>query len=122
MGYQLFDSALPTRDARNGRLYVFTTDPTVPGFRLTGAWRDTVYIDDDKYIKADRPLSPGCDCLTCTRYAIGYLSHLRKCGDTLFFRLATLHNLRFMMHLMDLLRADTDDRPYSGSDLNPLSD
>ena len=107
LGYDTFDSALPTRDARSGRLYAFTGPPAAPGFRLAGDWRRTVYIDDDKYIKSTAPISPGCDCPTCVRYTLGYLRHLRKSGDTLFFRLATLHNLRFMMQLMDLIRNET---------------
>jgi queuine tRNA-ribosyltransferase len=107
MGYDLFDCALPTRDARTGRLYVWKSDPTAPDFPFTGKWHDTLYIDDDKHIKADRPISPGCDCPTCTRYSVGYLRHLHKCGDTLFFRLATLHNLRFMAQLMRLLQFRT---------------
>ncbi|HZT42179.1 MAG TPA: tRNA guanosine(34) transglycosylase Tgt [Chthonomonadaceae bacterium] len=107
LGYDTFDSALPTRDARTGRLYAFTSSPFDPGFRLMGDWRRTVYIDDDKYIKSTAPISPGCDCPACSRYTLGYLRHLRKCGDTLFFRLATLHNLRFMMQLMALIRIES---------------
>ena len=105
LGYSLFDCALPTRDARTGRLYVWKSDPNAPDFALTGDWRDTLYIDDEKHIKADRPLSPGCDCPTCAQYSVGYLRHLHKSGETLFFRLATLHNLRFMTRLMERLRS-----------------
>jgi queuine tRNA-ribosyltransferase len=109
MGYAIFDCALPTRDARNGRLYVWNSDPNAPDFTPTGKWHDTLYIDDEKHIRTDRPISPRCDCATCTRYAVGYLRHLRKCGETLYFRLATLHNLRFMTQLIAVLRA-TDHR------------
>ena len=104
MGYRLFDSALPTRDARNGRLYAFTADPRNPEFRLVDRWFHYVYVEDDRYIKADAPVSPGCDCYTCTRYSLGYLHHLQAIGETLFYRLATIHNLRFMSTLMELLR------------------
>jgi queuine tRNA-ribosyltransferase len=109
LGYDLFDSALPTRDARNGRLCVFTTAPTAPDFCLSGKWWDYLYIGDDKHIKTDRPLSPACDCPTCRQYAVGYLRHLYKAGDTLFYRLATLHNLRFMMQLMEAIRAGQEN-------------
>ena len=71
---------------------------------MKGDWLDTLYIDDEKNTKADKPLSPFCDCPTCTRYSIGYLRHLRKVGETLYFRLATLHNLRFMTQLIHHLR------------------
>lgn len=106
MGYAIFDCALPTRDARNGRLYVWKRDPAAPDFSFADGWHGTLYIDDEKHIKADRPLSPHCDCYTCSRYAVGYLRHLRKAGETLYFRLATLHNLRFMTRLTDRLRAE----------------
>jgi len=106
LGYDLFDSALPTRDARGGRLYQFTTDPHGPGFQLAGDWFDTLYIEDRKHIKTDRPVFSGCDCHTCQRYAVGYLHHLQTINDTLYYRLATIHNLRFMMTLIGLLRSE----------------
>ena len=110
MGYATFNSALPTRDARSGRLYVYASDPHAQEFRFEDRWFKTLYIDDDKHFKTNGPLSPGCDCLGCRRYSVGYLRHLHKCGDTLYFRLATLHNLRFMTTLMDLLRGAADAR------------
>ena len=99
MGYQLFDSAMPTRDARHGRLYAFASGSTDPLPPLTGKWLRYVYIDDERYIRADQPVSPGCDCLVCRHYSLGYLRHLFKMNDSLFPRLATVHNLRFMTHL-----------------------
>ncbi|GAC1393621.1 MAG: tRNA guanosine(34) transglycosylase Tgt [Ktedonobacteraceae bacterium] len=99
VGYGIFDSAMPTRDARHARLYTFT-GPT----GLTDKWLAYVYANDDKHIKNDKPISEHCDCLCCTHYSLGYLHHLFKIGDTLFFRLATMHNLRFMTMLTRRLR------------------
>ena len=108
MGYGIFDCALPTRDARNGRLYVWKTNPATPDFNsatlVKRDWYDTLYIDDEKHIKTNKPISAYCDCPTCARYTLGYLRHLRKSGETLYFRLATLHNLRFMTQLIGALR------------------
>jgi queuine tRNA-ribosyltransferase len=104
LGYQMFDSALPTRDARAGRLYAFTDDPADAGFRPRGSWYEYLYVEDKKHIKANGPISPFCDCHTCQKYTLGYLHHLHKIGDTLYYRLATIHNLRFMMQLMDAIR------------------
>lgn len=104
MGYAIFDSALPTRDARSGRLYTFTADPSRPEFRLAGDWYDYHYLPDKKHIKNTAPISPGCDCHTCQNYTLGYLHHLHKVSETLGLRLATIHNLRFMSRLMELLR------------------
>ena len=90
LGYDLFDGAMPTRDARHGRLY--SEDSTY------------VYITDHRHIKSAGPISPNCDCLTCTRYSMGYLHHLFKIGDSLSLRLATIHNLRFITRLVESLR------------------
>jgi queuine tRNA-ribosyltransferase len=112
MGYSTFDSALPTRDARSGRLYVWQSDPQNTDFSDTAVWLKSLYIDDEKHIKSNIPISPFCDCLTCSRYSVGYLRHLHKSGETLYFRLATLHNLRFMTQLMEALQTgmrETDE-------------
>jgi queuine tRNA-ribosyltransferase len=102
MGYGIFDSAMPTRDARHGRLYVFT-DASPSFFSDGGRWFSYVYANDDRYIKADYPVSSVCRCLCCSRYSLGYLHHLFKINDSLFLRLATIHNLCFMTTLMQHL-------------------
>jgi queuine tRNA-ribosyltransferase len=104
LGYGLFDSAMPTRDARHGRLYRFNQRTDAPVAGLSGNWLSYVYIEDKKHIKADIPVSEGCDCLCCRRYSLGFLHHLFKINDGLFTRLATIHNLRFMSQLEDRLR------------------
>jgi queuine tRNA-ribosyltransferase len=104
MGYGLFDSALPTRDARHGRLYAWAAKPATSGDPFAGRWFEYVYIEDKKLIKADRPVSPGCDCHTCASYTTGYLHHLYKLNETTYLRLATIHNLRFMMQLTEALQ------------------
>ncbi|MBO0779410.1 MAG: queuine tRNA-ribosyltransferase family protein, partial [Ktedonobacteraceae bacterium] len=102
IGYGLFDSAMPTRDARHARLYVFTDESEA--MKVEEKWFAYVYVNDDKYIKKDAPLSSICDCLCCRHYSLGYLHHLFKINDSLFLRLATLHNLRFMTMLTRRLR------------------
>ena len=104
LGYWMFDSTMPTRDARHGRLFTFNTDPAHTA--LSGDWFSYVYIGDKRHLKATRPVSEFCDCLGCRTYSLGYLHHLFKVGDPLYPRLATIHNLRFMMQLMDRLRTE----------------
>lgn len=104
LGYGIFDSAMPTRDARHGRLYTFVHPPDGSDAGLRGEWLKYVYIGDEKHIKADRPISPFCDCPVCSHYSLGYLRHLFKLDDSLFPRLATLHNLRFMTQLTERIR------------------
>lgn len=102
LGYELFDSTMPTRDARHGRLYTFRRNPAAAS--LAGSdWFGYIYPGDDKHVKAAEPISPFCDCPVCRRYSLGYLHHLFKLNDNLYPRLATVHNLRFMTMLMERL-------------------
>lgn len=109
-GYTLFDSAMPTRDARHGRLYGFDETPETLAAGLPTKAPEVhfsyLYIQDKKHIKANEPISPYCDCPCCRRYTLGYLHHLFKINDCLYQRLATLHNVRFMMQLMAVLRGE----------------
>jgi queuine tRNA-ribosyltransferase len=105
LGYDIFDCAMPTRDARHGRLYTFTVPPSAP---LHGDWLKYIYINDEETIHNPGPISEYCDCPCCQHYSVGYLHHLFKMGDTLFMRLATLHNLRFMVQLTERIRARED--------------
>jgi len=98
LGYGIFDSAMPTRDARHGRLYSFTYPAGVDG-GLNGEWLRYLYINDERHIRSNQPLSMYCDCPVCRNYSAGYLHHLFKMNDSLFLRLATIHNLSFMAQL-----------------------
>jgi queuine tRNA-ribosyltransferase len=107
LGYQMFDSSMPTRDARHGRLYSLVGDPSDLSTKHKDGWLSFVYINDPKYVRSDRPITPGCICPCCTLYSLGYLHHLFKMGDGLFNRLATMHNLTFMSQLMAILGASS---------------
>jgi queuine tRNA-ribosyltransferase len=104
LGYSVFDSALPTRDARHGRLYAFrpgwSSRRPAPG----DAFYRAVRIHDQRYRVDHGPIEDGCDCPVCARHSAAYLHHLFKVGDRSAERLATLHNLRFYVRLFDLLR------------------
>lgn len=103
MGYALFDSALPTRDARRGRLYVLQTSrPDLS--RPHREWLDICYLQDEGNMKISQPLDPACQGVCCQRYSTSALHHLFRIKDPLFARLATIHNLRQMMRLCALLR------------------
>lgn len=104
LGYGIFDCAMPTRDARHGRLYSFVNPSTDPNAGLTGKWLKYIYINDEEHIKANNEISMECDCLCCSKYSRGYLHHLFKMNDSLYLRLATIHNLRFMTQLCDRIR------------------
>lgn len=106
MGYALFDSALPTRDARRGRLYVMQTkhpDLSKPHRE----WLDICYLQDSRHMKMSQPLDPECQGVCCQRYSTSALHHLFRLEDPLFARLATIHNLSQMTRLCALLRIPT---------------
>jgi len=109
MGYATFDSSMPTRDARHGRLLVMAGGDEAPD-PLGGKWWRFLYIQDERHVRDARPLSETCDCHTCRHYSRAFLHHLFKLGDGLYYRLATIHNLRFMVRLMARLRAEAGRR------------
>jgi len=89
-GVDMFDCVLPTRNARNGHLFV-----------SGGAVR----IRNSRYRTDTGPLDPECGCYTCRHYSRAYLGHLERCGEILYARLATLHNLHHYHGLMAEMRA-----------------
>jgi queuine tRNA-ribosyltransferase len=101
LGYGIFDCAMPTRDARHGRLYTFVNPVDAPQAGLTGKWLKYMYVNDEEHIKSSLPIESDCDCLTCSRYSRGYLRHIFKMNDGLYMRLSTIHNLRFMTRLTE---------------------
>jgi len=88
-GVDMFDCVMPTRNARNGSLFV--ADGIV---RI----RNARYRDDP------RPIEEGCECYTCRHYSRAYLRHLDQCGEMLGSHLNTIHNLHFYLRLMENLR------------------
>ena len=89
-GVDMFDCALPTRIARNGSLFVET---------------GRVNIDKAPFRERDGPIEEGCDCYTCMTFSAAYVNHLFRARELLAYRLASLHNLRFVLRLMERMRA-----------------
>lgn len=104
LGYSLFDCALPTRDARHGRLYAFRPGYPDGSLRPGAAFFRALHILDARYRVDHEPIEDGCDCPTCGHVSRAYLHHLFKVGDLSAERLATLHNLRFYIRLVGALR------------------
>lgn len=88
-GIDMFDCVMPTRNARNGHLFTATGDVRIRNTR----WREDT-----------GPLDPDCTCETCRHYSLAYLAHLERCGEMLFGRLATIHNLHFYLGMMAAMR------------------
>ncbi len=96
-GIDMFDSVLPARVARNGTLWV-------PGGRLN--LRNTRFLDDD------RPVQEGCRCRACRSFTRAYLAHLLRADELLFYRLATCHNLTYVLDFMAVIRAALAERRF----------
>ncbi|KGQ42959.1 tRNA guanosine(34) transglycosylase Tgt [Gallibacterium anatis] len=96
-GIDMFDCVMPTRNARNGHLFV--TDGVVK-------------IRNAKYRDDTFTLDPECDCYTCRHYTKSYLHHLDKCGEILGARLNTIHNLRYYQRLMAQIRQAIEEQRF----------
>lgn len=88
-GVDMFDCVMPTRNARNGHLFVSS---------------GVVKIRNARYRDDRLPLDSSCDCYTCRNYSRAYLHHLDRCGEMLGARLNTIHNLHYYQQLMYQIR------------------
>ncbi|WP_371378263.1 tRNA guanosine(34) transglycosylase Tgt [Thalassotalea aquiviva] len=88
-GIDMFDCVMPTRNARNGHLFVHD---------------GVIKIRNARHKTDTGPLDPQCDCYTCKNYSRAYLHHLDKCNEILGSQLNTLHNLHFYQKVMQGLR------------------
>ncbi|MBE3558744.1 MAG: tRNA guanosine(34) transglycosylase Tgt [Ktedonobacteraceae bacterium] len=84
LGMDMFDCVLPTRVARHGGL--FTS-------------HGRVNIKTARFRNERGPIEAECDCYTCRNYSAAYVHHLARAGELLYYRLGTIHNIRFMLRL-----------------------
>lgn len=95
-GIDMFDCVLPTRIARHGAL-------------MTSKGR--INIKDAKYKEDFTKLDENCDCYCCKNYTKAYLRHLYVSDETFGKRLMSIHNIRFLIRLMEGAReAIKEDR------------
>ena len=99
LGIDMMDCVLPTRVARNGAL--FTRE-------------GRVNIDNASFRESSSPIEVDCDCYTCRHFSAAYVNHLFHARELLAYRLATIHNLRFMARLMQDMRARIMDGSFEG--------
>lgn len=85
-GVDMFDCVLPTRIARHGTL-------------MTSQGR--INIKKQIYKNDFTPLDPLCDCETCKNYTKAYLNHLYRSDEGLVNRLLSIHNLRFIIKIVE---------------------
>lgn len=95
-GVDMFDCVLPTRMARHGAL-------------MTRLGR--INIKNSQYKEDFTPIDEGCDCYACKNYTKAYIRHLFVAGETFGSRLMSIHNIRFLIKMMEEVReAIKEDR------------
>ena len=88
-GCDLFDCVSPTRVGRNGNVYTQNGRVNITGQK---------YRDDSK------PIDEGCGCYTCQNFSRAYVAHLFRANEMLAGTLASIHNLYFIIHMVDKMR------------------
>jgi queuine tRNA-ribosyltransferase len=96
-GVDTFDCVSPARVGRNGALQT-------P--------RGRINITNQKYNNDFSPVDESCDCYTCQNYTKAYLNHLFRAKELLAFTLATIHNERFIVKLVDDIRASIENNTF----------
>jgi queuine tRNA-ribosyltransferase len=97
MGIDMFDCVFPTRIARNGSVY------TKDGILKI---RNGEYKDDM------RPIEDDCQCYACKNFSRAYIRHLFNVHEILGMRLTTLHNIYFMIRLVEKIRQAIKNNNY----------
>ena len=98
-GIDMADCVMPTRIARNGTV-------------MTANGR--LVVRNAKYKRDFKKLDEECSCYTCNNYSRAYLRHLFNVDEILGARLATIHNLHFLINLMEnIKKAIKEDRLLS---------
>ena len=101
-GIDMFDCVFPTRVARNGTVMT---------------WQGKLVVKNAEYARDFRPIDTECGCYTCRNFSRAYLRHLFKAEEVLALRLATIHNLYFLLDFMRRMRqAIIEDRFLSFRD------
>ena len=88
-GVDMFDCVIPTRNARNGR--VFTR-------------RGVLNMRNARHAAETGPIDPECRCEACSHYSRGYIRHLINVNEMTGLTLTTIHNVHFYLHLMQEAR------------------
>ncbi len=97
-GCDTFDCVIPTREARHGRLYISAKDEN------GNEGYETIDVRLEKYKEDFTTIDTTCNCYACLNHTRAYVRHLLASEEMLGVRLATMHNLRFYLNLMEKIR------------------
>lgn len=96
MGMDTFDCVIPTRFGRYGILFVSPEESEGKPYSID--------ITKVQYAKDNGPLSKDCECHVCTKFTRAYVHHLFRAKELLAYRLASYHNMYFIIHLVKQIR------------------
>lgn len=97
-GVDIFDSVFPTRNARHNTVYTRS---------------GKINIGKDKFRSEYGPIDERCECYTCRKFSMSYVNHLLREHEYLGMRLATIHNLHFLVNLMKEARLAIKEGRFS---------
>ncbi len=113
-GWDMFDCVIPTREGRHGRLFLWKGNPkseilSPKKFQnskseFQNLFYETININNEKYKEDFVPVDKNCACELCANHTRAYLRHLFVSKDPLAGRLASIHNLKFYLDLMEKIR------------------
>lgn len=103
-GFDMFDCVAPTRLARNGALYNGILNRK--NWKMESEFeKNRLSIANTRFKTDEKPIDEYCDCYTCSAgYTRAYLHHLFKTKELSYYRLASMHNIRFMVRICELMR------------------
>ena len=85
LGVDIFDSCLPTRNARHNHLF---------------SYNGPINIRKSKYKEDFNPIDKNCSCFVCKNHTRAYLHYLFRVGEKSALMLASYHNLFFIQQLI----------------------
>ena len=105
-GVDMFDCVAPARWARRGHLYISPAEGGTPENKFR------IHIRNSQFRRDTKPVDRTCNCLVCQNYSRAYLRHLYVSNELLYFRLATYHNIYFILNLMEKIRESIRDGSF----------
>lgn len=105
-GIDMFDCVSATRRARNGSLYISPKNGGTVQNKFVLSLQRAEFFDDPK------PIDPDCECYTCQNYSRSYLRHLFISRELLFHRLASIHNVHFIVNVVNQMREAIIDKQF----------
>lgn len=106
-GIDMFDCVAPTRWARRGHVYI---SPKAGGTKEN---KFRFNIENKRFEDDKKPIDSSCSCYACKNHSRAYLRHLFKASELTYFRLASIHNLNFILRLMEKIRESISNGSFS---------